>query len=101
MIRASALEKLCAIVGVTHISFSPGNMLVSGATDIEQNNHTPGACYGAISPLGMLSLANSPKGRVSANTPLLLVPCVGVASIDIQCRPVQRKSGTECSMRRT
>ena len=41
--------------------FSPGNMLVSGATDIEQNNHTPGACYGAISPLGMLALDNPPK----------------------------------------
>ena len=30
------------------------NMLVSGATDINQNNQTPVACYGAINLLGML-----------------------------------------------
>ena len=61
-----------------------GNVLVSGATDIDRNNHSLVACYGAISLLGMLASDKPQKGRVSANTYLVLPPCVGVASSDLQ-----------------
>ena len=57
-------------------------MLVCGATDIDQNNHSLVPCYGAISLLGMLQ--TTPKRLVSANTPLVLPPCVGVPSNDPQ-----------------